>query len=42
MGQVVSSQAYVDDPSTNFDEDKTEAVDENQAVSPASEDRQTE
>ncbi|KAJ0027301.1 hypothetical protein Pint_36585 [Pistacia integerrima] len=42
MGQVVSSQAYVDDPNTNFDEDQTEAVDEDQPVSPASADRQTE
>ncbi|KAJ0088606.1 hypothetical protein Patl1_33263 [Pistacia atlantica] len=42
MGQVVSSQAYVDNPNTNFDEDQTEAVDEDQPVSPASADRQTE
>lgn len=37
MGQVVSSQAYVDDLSNNVEEDVEGAVHEDQPVSPASE-----
>lgn len=41
-GQVVSSQAYADDQNNNVDEDLAEAVEEDQPVSVASEDRETE
>ncbi|CAK7340364.1 unnamed protein product [Dovyalis caffra] len=41
-GQVVSSQAYVDDVNNNVDEDPAEAVDDDQPVSVASEDGETE
>lgn len=37
MGQVVSSQAYVDDLSNNVEEDLEGAVHEDQPISPASE-----
>lgn len=41
-GQVVSSQAYADDQNNNFDEDLAEAVEEDQPISVASEDGETE
>ncbi|KAJ6912410.1 Fanconi anemia group D2 protein [Populus alba x Populus x berolinensis] len=41
-GQVVSSQAYADDQNNNVDEDLAEAVEEDQPVSVASEDGETE
>lgn len=42
MGQVISSQAYVEDQNDNVDDDLAEAVDEDQHVSVASDEQETE